>query len=150
MKHLAELELTFEKLKTGFTYPSLLDLKFLHSPEQVNSATPSSTKLTFNHPVNRTLQAFEEGLAQLQIKADAILSRGNAKVKHWRKQLIKAIEAQLEQLDHFKTEAWIAQRAAHLENLAKIKPQADECEDVEMNDEIMNTDVESVSSDRFS
>jgi len=149
MKQLAELESTFEQLKTGFIYPSLLDLKFLDSPEQASSATPSSTKLAFNHPVNRTVQAFEEGLAQLQIKADAILSRGNPKVKDWRKRLIKAIEAQLEQLDRFKTEAWTAQRAAHLENLAKTNHQAEECEDVEMNDEIMNTDVESVSSDRL-
>ncbi|PLW06207.1 hypothetical protein PCANC_27721 [Puccinia coronata f. sp. avenae] len=147
--HLAELESTFDKLKTEFTYPSLLDLKFAHAPEQADGATPPSTKLTFNHPVNRSIQALEEGLTQLQIKADAILSRGNPKIKTWRKQLIKAIEAQLEQLDRFKTEAWTAQRAAHLESLAKETRKADECEEVEMNDEIMNTDVESVASDRL-
>ena len=120
------------------------------APEQADGATPPSTKLTFNHPVNRSIQALEEGLTQLQIKADAILSRGNPKIKTWRKQLIKAIEAQLEQLDRFKTEAWTAQRAAHLESLAKETRKADECEEVEMNDEIMNTDVESVASDRLS
>ncbi|OAV86608.1 hypothetical protein, variant [Puccinia triticina 1-1 BBBD Race 1] len=149
LKHLAELELTFDKLKSEFTYPALFDLKFVASPEQSDSPTPSSTKLAFNHPVNRSVQAFEEGLTQLQIKADAILSRGNPKVKSWRKRLIKAVEAQLDQLDRFKTEAWSAQHLAHLESATKNQTD-DGCEDVEMTDEIMNTDVESVSSDRLS
>ncbi|KAI7965203.1 hypothetical protein MJO29_003301 [Puccinia striiformis f. sp. tritici] len=148
MKHLAELDLAFDKVKSEFSYPSLLDLKFIDSPDQSDRSTPTSTKLAFNHPVNRSLQAFEEGLTQLQIKADAILSRGNPKIKDWRKKLIIAIEAQLEQLDRFKTEAWTAQHLAHLENLARNQ-KPDDCHDVEMNDEVVNTDAESVSSDHL-
>ncbi|KAA1108660.1 hypothetical protein PGT21_020317 [Puccinia graminis f. sp. tritici] len=147
LKHLAELESTFDKLKSEFVYPALLDLKFVDSPDQsASNATPSSTKLTFGHPVNRSVQAFEEGLTQLQIKADAILSRGNPKIKGWRKQLIKAVEAQLDQLERFKSQAWTTQHLAHLESLNNNQNNVQSCEDVEMNDEIVNTDVESVAA----
>ncbi|KAI9613595.1 hypothetical protein H4Q26_010205 [Puccinia striiformis f. sp. tritici PST-130] len=40
MKHLAELDLAFDKVKSEFSYPSLLDLKFIDSPDQSDRSTP--------------------------------------------------------------------------------------------------------------
>lgn len=175
LKSLDELESKFQELKAGFTYPSPLDLTFSNPPSH-DVPQPISTKLAFNNPINRPVLAFEESLTLLQIKADAIVSRGNSKVKGWRKRLIKDIDSQLDQLERFKTEAWNTQRQAVLgasdsidrpasddsqsmmvvddpqsrgapeESTASAKPLVDEM----MNVEMMNADAASVSSDHLS
>lgn len=160
LKRLDQIESTMHQLRDSFTYPSLLDLTFIESPQKSSRLAPS--KLAFNNPVNRAILAFEEGLTQLQIKADAVVSRGNLKIKNWRKRLIKEIDSQLEQLDRFKSEAWNSQKVSHnsldcsdgeAEQLSTSQPKnadstnaANKCDDVEMNEEIVNTDNESVAS----
>ncbi|MBW0518518.1 hypothetical protein O181_058233 [Austropuccinia psidii MF-1] len=171
LKDLSKLEFKFNELKSGFTCPSPTDLTFLNPPNQSNFNSSPSTKLAFNIPANRSVQAYEESLTQLQIQLDAIISGGNEKIKNLRKQLVKQVELELERLDQFKTKAWVTQRDAlvtqsnhksselrttepevhamegvELTKPIDASPQSAEINHVEDFNEIMNTDTESVAS----
>ncbi|CAH7670452.1 hypothetical protein BY996DRAFT_3183295 [Phakopsora pachyrhizi] len=106
------LEKRFRDMKSTFNYPSPFELTFQVPPEGASlDKSPSTTKLAFNNSINRPVQVFEESLLQLQIDLDGIISGGNEQIKARRKQLIKEVEAELEKLDRFKSEAWLAQCA---------------------------------------
>ncbi|KAG8698474.1 hypothetical protein FRC08_005888, partial [Ceratobasidium sp. 394] len=90
----------FASLKSGFTFPPTLD--FLPSPEGVSTPTP---KLAYT-PNNAPLHQYEHLLTGLLTQLDAVESYGDAEVRKTRKDAVKEIEKELEELDGKKVHEW--------------------------------------------
>ncbi|KAG9118901.1 hypothetical protein FRC07_006343 [Ceratobasidium sp. 392] len=90
----------FTTLKSGFTFPASLD--FLPTPEGVSTPTP---KLAYT-PNNAPLHQYEHLLTGLLTQLDAVESYGDAEVRKARKDAVKEIEKELEELDGRKVHEW--------------------------------------------
>lgn len=90
----------FAALKSDFKFPATLD--FLNSPEADPTTTP---KLAYT-PNNAPLHQYEHLLTGLLTQLDAVESFGQESVRKARKDVVKAIEQELGELDARKLQEW--------------------------------------------
>ncbi|CAE7203624.1 unnamed protein product [Rhizoctonia solani] len=91
---------SFSDLKTSFTFPNKID--FLNSPGDSDAVTP---KLAYT-PNNAPLHQYEHLLTGLLTKLDAVESYGQESIRKARKDAVRLIEQELEELDIKKLQAW--------------------------------------------
>ncbi|KAG8737331.1 hypothetical protein FRC12_017189 [Ceratobasidium sp. 428] len=111
----------FANLKSGFTFPATLD--FLPPPEGVSAPAP---KLAYT-PNNAPLHQHEHLLTGLLTQLDAVESYGDAEVRKARKDAVKEIEKELEELDGRKVNEWRRQfepEATVVEPISESTPDA--------------------------
>ncbi|KAF8596007.1 hypothetical protein BDV93DRAFT_80133 [Ceratobasidium sp. AG-I] len=84
-------------LQSDFAFPTQLDF--------APSATSSSSKLAYTS-ANAPVHQYEHQLTGLLTQLDAVESYGDEDVRKARKDAVKAIEKELEELDGKKAEAW--------------------------------------------
>ncbi|KAG8747105.1 hypothetical protein FRC12_014148 [Ceratobasidium sp. 428] len=111
----------FANLKSSFTFPATLD--FLPPPEGVLAPAP---KLAYT-PNNAPLHQYEHLLTGLLTQLDAVESYGDAEVRKARKDAVKEIEKELEELDGRKVNEWRRQfepEAIVVEPISESTPDA--------------------------
>ncbi|KAJ1302135.1 hypothetical protein OPQ81_000964 [Rhizoctonia solani] len=91
---------SFSDLKASFTFPGKID--FLNSPGDSDAVTP---KLAYT-PNNAPLHQYEHLLTGLLTKLDAVESYGQESIRKERKDAVRLIEQELEQLDVKKLQQW--------------------------------------------
>lgn len=91
---------SFADLKAGFSFPSKLN--FLSTPGDVTVTAP---KLAYT-PNNAPLHQHEHLLTGLLTKLDAVDSYGQEYIRKMRKDAVKQIERELEELDVKKLQEW--------------------------------------------
>lgn len=91
---------SFSGLKAGFSFPDKLD--FLSTPGDVTVTAP---KLAYT-PNNAPLHQYEHLLTGLLTKLDAVESYGQESIRRTRKDVVKQIERELEELDVKKLQEW--------------------------------------------
>ncbi|CAE6416969.1 unnamed protein product [Rhizoctonia solani] len=91
---------SFSDLKASFTFPSKID--FLNSPEDSEAVAP---KLAYT-PNNAPLHQYEHLLTGLLTKLDAVESFGQDSIRKARKDTVRLIEQELEELDVKKLQKW--------------------------------------------
>ncbi|CAE6505428.1 unnamed protein product [Rhizoctonia solani] len=94
---------SFSDLKTSFVFPEKLD--FLNSPSDPDAVTP---KLAYT-PNNAPLHQYEHLLTGLLTKLDAVESYGQESIRKARKDAVRLIERELEELDIGKLREWRGQ-----------------------------------------
>jgi hypothetical protein len=97
---------SFSDLKSGFVFPNKLD--FLTPPGDVTVPAP---KLAYT-PNNAPLHQYEYLLTGLLTKLDAVESYGQEAIRKARKDAVKQIEQELEELDVKKLQEWRRQSEA--------------------------------------
>jgi len=125
-KAIADILSKFSSLKSGFTFPTTLD--FLPSPEGVSTPTP---RLAYT-PNNAPLHQYEHLLTGLLTQLDAVESYGDAEVRKIRKDAVKEIEKELEELDGRKVHEWRRQFEPAASEVMAIEPISDTTPDIDM------------------
>jgi hypothetical protein len=95
----------FASLKSNFAFPATLD--FLPPPEGISAPAP---KLAYT-PNNAPLHQYEHLLTGLLTQLDAVESYGDIEVRKARKDAVRQIEQELEDLDRRKLQNWTSQFA---------------------------------------
>jgi len=103
----------FVSLKSSFTFPATLD--FLPSPEHSSAPTP---KLAYT-PNNAPLHQYEHLLTGLLTQLDAVELYGDIEVRKARKDAVRQIEQELEELDRRKLRNWTSQFAPSTESVSE-------------------------------
>ncbi|KAG8742399.1 hypothetical protein FRC12_015374 [Ceratobasidium sp. 428] len=122
----------FANLKSSFTFPATLD--FLPPPEGISTPAP---KLAYT-PNNAPLHQYEHLLTGLLTQLDAVESYGDAKVRKARKDAVKEIEKELEELDGRKVNERKRQfepRVIAIESISEPTPDADTVQSVTLTKE---------------
>jgi hypothetical protein len=113
LNKISKFETQFQDLHRAFTLPELLDFQQSTDPNQIitlnsGSATPLSSPVSGDIPTiaklaytprNRPLLAYIESLNRLLTSLDGVESWGEKNVRERRKQVIRTIEAELQQVE---------------------------------------------------
>ncbi|KAG8737288.1 hypothetical protein FRC10_008378 [Ceratobasidium sp. 414] len=135
-KAITDILSKFSSLKSGFTFPTTLD--FLPSPEGVSTPTP---RLAYT-PNNAPLHQYEHLLTGLLTQLDAVESYGDAEVRKTRKDAVKEVEKELEELDGKKVYEWRRQFEPAVSEIMAIEPISDTTPDI-------NTTQDAPSTEEF-
>jgi hypothetical protein len=106
---------TFVSLSSNFTFPSRLEFV---------SSSSDSPKLAYT-PTNASLHQYEHVLTGLLTRLDAVESFGDEEVRKVRKEAVKRIERELEDLDRRKLEEWKRQSATAAEPEVESQSEAE-------------------------
>ncbi|QRW10876.1 BAG domain protein [Ceratobasidium sp. AG-Ba] len=131
-KAVSDILAKFSTLRSDFTFPTKLD--FLPSPDGVSTPTP---KLAYT-PNNAPLHQYEHLLTGLLTQLDAVESYGDAEVRKARKDAVKEIEKELEELDVKKVQDWRKQ----FEPPVVVEPTSEPAPEVEMTRDVSSSTEE--------
>ncbi|KLO18746.1 hypothetical protein SCHPADRAFT_924986 [Schizopora paradoxa] len=101
-----------EELRSSFTIPSTLEFDSSHIVKPRTTLTASEDgevhlpyKLTYS-PVNAPVHGYLDGLLKLLQQLDAVESGGDAQVRHERREVVKAVEAEMARVDSEVANIW--------------------------------------------
>jgi hypothetical protein len=100
LEQIRDLSAQFDSLKNAFTFPIALDFNFT-----LSDAIPS---LAYT-PINAPVHSHNESLLLILQSLDAIDSNGDLHVRGARRELVRAVEAELEGVESVVRELWYAQ-----------------------------------------
>ncbi|GAA5826707.1 hypothetical protein JCM3770_003074 [Rhodotorula araucariae] len=114
---LAGLSAEFASRRAAFVSPSTLTFSPSPSPSPspASRASRSPTPPLAFGAANAPFLGYEEALLALLTRIDAVESHGDADVKRARKDLVRAVEGELERLDALREKAWEEQSGASAE-----------------------------------
>jgi len=107
---------TFASLSSNFTFPPRLEF--------TSSSSSDSPKLAYT-TINTPLHQYEHVLTGLLTQLDAVESFGDEEVRKARKEAVRRIERELEDLDGRKLEEWKRQSAPAIEPEVESQLEAD-------------------------
>lgn len=133
LQTLASIDANFESNKQNFTLPENLTFQPSPPPSDLNQAEhhkPPTPKLAFSSN-NHDFLAYEHGLLEMLTSIDGVQSGGDLTIRKARKNLVKKIEKELENLDKAREAAWhksLEKGEVTLDNLKDISIKGDEAE----------------------
>jgi hypothetical protein len=97
LSQLAQIESELAEAKSQFTFPQALSFG-----PQTSDSSPS---LLFNR-TNKPYHAQNNRLLQLLLQADGVASNGDREVRRRRKEVVKAVEGEIEKMERKRDEYW--------------------------------------------